>query len=415
MPEKFITLYKIELPTFPGFSLPTSNTTYTPNQFFDVCLPHCSRGCIRLVAYLIRKTLGWCDPDGNPLHEIVAASYRELETKAGLGHSMIRQALDEAQQRHFIRCVEEGRAGTRFNAARRSTFELMWDDSGRYIKDPNQFQGFFAGDGNRTYIPNQFFDDLVPTQSLAMIKVVGAIIRFSIGFQNKYGHRRQHADLSYRDIQRYAKIASPSILTKTIYEAMGKNFIYTAKKGHFDPNGGLTSRSAHYAIKWAQPSPDSLNTPKSVAANLDVEIHSEKVSGSTPKSSAVKHSEKFSGIQIKENKTNKQKLLEVVGEAAVAFERLRKEGFDMKAARSLALNHSLEVIEKQIGWIDQRRIRKSRLGMLRAAIEQNWASPATIGRLTGPNASRQFGKTFSGAIEAVRRKLLDDSHPDFKP
>ena len=46
---------------FRGFELPWSNTTYTPNQFFDVCLPHCSRGAIRVVAYIIRRTLGWCD------------------------------------------------------------------------------------------------------------------------------------------------------------------------------------------------------------------------------------------------------------------------------------------------------------------------------------------------------------------
>ncbi len=41
---------------FTGYPAPTSNTTYTPNQFFDVVLRHSSRGCVRLVAYMIRKT-----------------------------------------------------------------------------------------------------------------------------------------------------------------------------------------------------------------------------------------------------------------------------------------------------------------------------------------------------------------------
>ncbi len=36
---------------FQGFAPPASNTSYTPNQFFDVCLPYSSRGCLRLVAY----------------------------------------------------------------------------------------------------------------------------------------------------------------------------------------------------------------------------------------------------------------------------------------------------------------------------------------------------------------------------
>jgi hypothetical protein len=46
---------------FPGFELPTANFIYCPNQFFDVCLPHCSRGAVRFIAYLLRRTLGWLD------------------------------------------------------------------------------------------------------------------------------------------------------------------------------------------------------------------------------------------------------------------------------------------------------------------------------------------------------------------
>ena len=69
---------------FAGFATPTSNTTFTPNQFFDVCLRYHSRGVVRLVAYLIRQTLGWCDANGQPLHERVQVSYRELIEKAGI-------------------------------------------------------------------------------------------------------------------------------------------------------------------------------------------------------------------------------------------------------------------------------------------------------------------------------------------
>src|SRR5437660_11985463 len=83
-------------PEFLGFALPTSNTTYTPNQFFDVCLPHRSRGCVRLVAYLIRKTLGWCDEDGNPQQEQHAITYRALESKDGVSRAMIRPTIDAA-------------------------------------------------------------------------------------------------------------------------------------------------------------------------------------------------------------------------------------------------------------------------------------------------------------------------------
>jgi len=64
---------------FAGFNPPTSNTVYTPNQFFDVCLPYSSRGIVRIVALLMRKTLGWCDEDGNPQAERHTVSWREFE------------------------------------------------------------------------------------------------------------------------------------------------------------------------------------------------------------------------------------------------------------------------------------------------------------------------------------------------
>ncbi len=87
---------------FPGFAAPTSNTTFTPNQFFDVCLRFQSRGVVRLVAYLIRQTLGWCDANGQPLHERVPVSYRELVEKAGISRGLIRRSLDEAIVGGFI-------------------------------------------------------------------------------------------------------------------------------------------------------------------------------------------------------------------------------------------------------------------------------------------------------------------------
>src|SRR5882724_7074375 len=80
---------------FAGFALPTSNTTYTPNQFFDVCLPHYSRGVVRLVGFMLRKTLGWCDAEGRPQAEQHAVSYSDLEN-AGISRDMIRLAIDEA-------------------------------------------------------------------------------------------------------------------------------------------------------------------------------------------------------------------------------------------------------------------------------------------------------------------------------
>ncbi len=397
-----------DLMTFTGFALPTSNTTYTPNQFFDVCLPHHSRGVVRLVGYMIRKTLGWCDAHGHPQNETVAFSYDDLEQYAGVSHSMTRLALDQATQGGFIRCVKEGQASGRAVPGASSVYELAWDESGEYVKDPKRFRGFFAGEGNRTYIPNQFFDRLLPNESLAVIQVVGTVVRFSIGFQNKYGHRRQQVALSYRDIQRYAKIASPSVLAKALREASAKQYIQRVEEGYFDPNAGRLSRAAHYAVKWAPLSHGSSSTLKSVAEEMPFKNHSEKQSGSTPKSVAGDHTEKRSGIQIKQaNNTLKQQPA-----VAQTFERLKAEGFDVRSAEAIANRYPTERIERQLRLIDRRGVKANRLGMLRTAIEQDWGDPTPDRRGFADLRQRKFeptdrGKGFADALEATRQKLRD--------
>jgi hypothetical protein len=391
---------KSSIETFSGFASPTSNTTYTPNQFFDVCLPNHSRGVVRLVGYMIRKTLGWCDSNGNPQHETVTFSYGDLEKDAGLSHGMIRLALYEAEKGGFIRCVRQGKASGRSESGNSAVYELAWDETGEYVKNPNLFKGFFAGDGNRTYIPNQYFDEVIPTEPLATIQVVGAIIRFSIGFVNKYGHRRQRVALSYLDIQRYAKIASPRILSKTIRHAIAKNYVERIEEGYFDPNGGMMSRSAHYALKWQASAP---TTPKSEAA----ENHSEKFSGGTLKSEADDHTEKYSGIQIKQrNKTNKEQ----TGEAAATFLRLKEAGFDERAARAMASKHPFERVDRQIRWIDQRRVRRNRLGMLRRAIEEDWTRPGSANLARDELGQPNFpaaAETFEETVRRIERRLSD--------
>ena len=93
---------------FSGYPKPTSNTTYTPNQFFDVVLPHSSRGVVRLVGYMLRKILGWSKPDGSPQNPQVRVSYSELTSEAGISRGAIRDSIDEALKSRFITCVTEG-------------------------------------------------------------------------------------------------------------------------------------------------------------------------------------------------------------------------------------------------------------------------------------------------------------------
>src|SRR5205814_6392614 len=116
----------------------------------------------------------------------------------------------------FIRCVREPNSKTPGRASVSAQYELNWDASAEYVKDPARFRGFFAGDGNRTYIPNQFFDHVVKNEPLGVVKVVGAIARFSIGFSTKGGHRRTQAAISYLDIRRYTKLVDRSTLAASL-------------------------------------------------------------------------------------------------------------------------------------------------------------------------------------------------------
>ena len=371
--------------SFPGFAPPTSNTTYTPNQFFDVVLPNASRGCVRIVAYLIRKTLGWCDAQGNPQRELIAVSNSELENRAGVGHDMIRRALTEAVSMHFIECVTAGRARSSGDAGETAVYSLKWDATPRYARTLNEFRGFYEGEGHRTDIPNQFFDILIPTETIAETQVVGAVIRYSIGFVAKHGRRRQQATLAYSQILKVSGLSSRRTLASAIKEALAKKYIVRLDAGYFSARVD-ERRSATYAVCWSDGfhleadsvAADAVSiTPKRIPAEVWITHsekdtssppdHSERATSNAPKRKPTDHSEKDT-IETKQlNEKQKQQ--------EVAAEFLRKTGFDSKTADALATKFPPEKIHQQLEWLPLRNITKSRAGLLRRAIEGDWPQP----------------------------------------
>lgn len=385
---------------FVGFAAPTSNTTFTPNQFFDACLPYGSRGVVRLVAYLIRKTLGWCDHEGNPQEEQITVSYRELITRAGISRDMVRQTLDEAVAGHFIECVREGRANAPGEAGQSARYQLRWDASSEYRKRPQDFRGFFEGQGNRTDIPNQFFDVIVPHEPLSVIKAVGAVIRFSIGFQAKRGGRRQQVALSYREIERYARIGSPVDLSKALRTALAKNYLVRLAPGVFS-HRFAERRPAIYALRWA----DDWHSRKGIAGPEGSEIQS----NDGRKGEATGQSEIQSSIQTKpENKTDKQQ----VADPMKGLELLKTAGFGTEAAAKIAGCAPLATIERQIAWLEHRTPTRNRLGLLRKAIEQDWSEPAEVGtsQLSG-TPGHLFARQFYAAFAGNHAEPVNDPSP----
>jgi hypothetical protein len=388
--------------SFLGFSSPTSNTVYTPNQFFDVCLPYSSRGVVRLVSLLIRKTLGWCDENGNPQAEQHVVSWSDFEA-AGVSRDMIRGAIEEAIAGHFIRCVRQPRAKKAGSPSVSGLYELKWDERPAYVKNPKEFRGFFAGEGNRTYIPNQYFDRVVPNEPLAVVKVVGSVIRFSIGFQNKWGHRRRNASLSYQHIQNFSHIRDRKTLSVSIRHAIKSNYIERVEEGFFDPDAGKLSKAAVYAVKWLNEGATQPIGQKTLPGQIGVNSRSENPTGIGQKTLPEERSENPTDIKIKQrNNISKQ-------QAAVSFRKLRAEGFGTKAAEVLATAYPGEQIDRQIRWLDGRHIKSNRLGMLRSAIEQDWPAPATTRRKSPDSTERIPGKDFGSALSQIERRLFGDS------
>jgi len=419
---------------FGGFAAPTSNTSYIPNQFFDVCLRHRSRGCVRVVAYLLRQTLGWSDSQGRPLRERFTFSYATLIREAGVGRDSIPAALKEAEEYHFIRCMRRPspyRAGA---TAQSGLYELKWDEGGEYRKDPQRFRGFFAGEGNRTYIPNEYLDVVVRQETLAIAKVVGGVIRFSIGFATKWGHRRQQVALSFSDLSRYANLSDRSTVSTSIRAAIAKHYLVVIAPGVFDPNAGQTSTAATYAIRWLDASlngglngrlnrgfngelngglngaTDASNGRKTRPGKLVAADRSENQTGNGRKTRPDEQSENQTDIQItSRNNSLKQQ------ELAAALSMLIGEGFDEKAAEALAARFDIARIDRQIQFLPRRNIKRNRLGLLRTAIEQDWLAPPIHPRekLGEPNIpKRRPSQPFTAALSDARQRYgLEGGRP----
>ena len=374
--------------TFKGFKPPTSNTTYTPNQFFDVVLPHHSRGVVRIVGFLIRKTLGWCDANGNPQEEQIEASYSDIENKAAVSRDMIRAALDDALAGHIIECLREGRPKLAHDAGQSALYSLCWSHAA-YTTKPAEFRGFFEGDGNRTDIPNEFFDVVIPNEPLSVIKVVGSIIRHSIGFQTKHGRRRQQVALSFQHIQNYARIGSRSDLAKAIRIALEKHYIVRLVDGVFSHRFD-ERRSATYALCWS----DSLIGQK-IAPAL---FQSEKQTSNGQISEPAHRSENQTSI---ETKPEKETLNRQPAADTGLSQKLIGIGFSEKTAAKLIREHNEQTIEEQIAWLPHRAPARSPAGLLRRAIEQQWPTPAKlrateVQRTLGFEFARHFYAAFGG-------------------
>lgn len=371
--------------TFSGFTPLTGNFLYCPNQFFDICLPNCSRGAVRFVAYVLRQTLGWLDKNGNPINQEIVIPYREFINNAGISRGALPDVIREVIDGGFVTRTSPARSKSRGLDSMSAVFRIRWASKGTpYSTNINSFSGFFSGEGNRTPIPNDFFDRIIPNESLTAMRIVGVVLRHTIGYQNQFGGRRTEAVLSFSSIQQRANIASRSTLSKNLRHVLDEGYIIRTSVGVFDPCGEHQC-AASYAPRWA------LNSPNAEAALQTANADRFKNRTSSEEGTQFKKETSFGSktepenrfkkrttINNKENNTLKQQ--HVAADNLNSIDLLKSAGFDDDNARTLAGRVSFEVIRRQIEWLPARSAERNPVGLLRKAIQEDWAKPASIAR-----------------------------------
>jgi hypothetical protein len=423
-----------ETPCFAGFPDFRANVTFVPIQFFTLVVPHCSRGTVRIVGYALRKVLGWVDREGNPTREQLRFSYRELAEKAGLSRDCIAAALREATERRCLRCVqapEPDRAGI---PGKSGVYELCWDEQGPYTDRPAEFNGFYYPEAMviheheqgkvvsrpkaaRKNIPNAFFDYLLPKERLSVIRVVAALLFYSIQW-GPGGERKVPVSLSITELCRLTGISRHHV-HGAVMAACHSGYIERIDPGWFDPSAGRESRPATYGIRWARPmqvertpqrqEPQSGQVDEGKPAPRQSEARNVEPVGNgerdRPEKVNEERSKMVNGIRVKRDLKNDQTTARASDSAASAgafcpepfaaanpgLGSLLEAGFTKATAALLARRNSAEVIRRQIEWLPYRTANRNRLGLLRRAIEEDWPKPS------GAEASENDPELYSAA------------------
>lgn len=115
-----------------------------------------------------------------------------------------------------------------------------------------KFAGFWRpeSNGNFTMVPNQFFDEVVPNEPASVTKLVGLVIRRTLGWIGADGKRCQQAQISYSEFRRGMNMSNDTVAA-ALQIALNKGYIVKVREGRMNGNGGV-STGAFYSLAWYQ-------------------------------------------------------------------------------------------------------------------------------------------------------------------
>jgi len=376
---------------FEGFQHLTANFIWCPNQFFDVCLASCSLVGLRTIGHVLYRTLSWLDDQGQPIEQEVVTPVRAL-IDAGVSKGSVKKGISEAINGKFVECTQEARGTFEGSAAQSAAFTLRWSDKPKYTSDKDVFDGFYAGEGCRTPVPKEFFTNVLVSQPHSVVKFVGTVLRHTVGYQNQFGGRRTEAPVSLSFFQKYAHVRDRATAIASARLAVERGFLECVSIGEQS-----TRTPAKYAMKWRPEANQAMHGSKSQPAGSrtqPVVVDEQTTSQMLPRiptsvgTTIQPELGRDSNQSLPNNPTNKKKLSKelskqqqddvVAVDNEEGYRLLRAEGFDVPTARRLSCEHAIDVIERQIAWIDFRNPRDNRLGMIRKGIEQNWSQPVGV-------------------------------------
>ncbi|MBX7257343.1 MAG: hypothetical protein K1Y02_13350 [Candidatus Hydrogenedentes bacterium] len=419
---------------FPSFAIPYC---YTPNQLLDVVFRDISdRGVIRLVSYILYRQIRTGDRNGQPIDPQIIFPFNELQTSAGISRGALPATLQTALSLNLIECIDPGQAAAKGLSPRAAAYRLQWDHQQRYARNIDDFSGFNPFKGQRTWLPNDFFELVVPQEPLSCILVVAAILRQTVGWEDEFGYRRLEAALSISDIQRLTNLSRTQAF-EGLKRALDRGYIERAHKGLFAPSGHF--ESTIYAPKWRdlnnylfpelrvlllsedgagkirqnkqlRQSGSKSGTRPALGAVQNPVLDSEPQAVQKPVREQFKNryetgskSEPRSGSKSdtikKTNKTTSIKQQQppaVVEREIVSL--LRNQGFAQRDAERLAEAFPEQQIRQQVEWLPLRNPGKNPTGLLRKAIEEDWNEPAHQSALEGADA--ELAKAFAAHFYA---------------
>ncbi|MHB1000077.1 MAG: hypothetical protein ACYC27_12605 [Armatimonadota bacterium] len=386
---------------FTGYPAPISNYTYTPNQFFDVVLPHFSRGAVRICAYMIRQALGWCNNEGDPHEGQIGLSHSELAASANVSERSVGEALQELIDGRILECLQEPvRSAPGRRGGIPGIYAIRWSST-EYTCKPEEFDGFFEdeGGGHMTRVPDLFFDYTVRHEKLSVIRVVGCILRNTVGYEHRRGFRRVQVQYSHRQIMLRTGITSKDVIADAIQTALKNGHIIEVSSGRFDPDGGMESCAAVYSIHWSDNWTGSVQHPQIERPAKSGADNSKKRGGdrqaefgadlgnnrgeASAKNGAGTTCKKQSDIKItipeitfnKKQQQSSTSAINGTDSAEQAVAALIAFGFNYEVAKELTSAHPADVIHSQLEYFSYRTPAQNPQGMLRRAIEQNWSAP----------------------------------------